>query len=131
MAITLSADHELPAPPLTARLTTPQVWGIVLLAPYALVFLAFVVYEAAGLLFALGVYLGLARSGRPGAVALAIALGLSLGAGAVQATSWRVQFAGLPFDHNALFHLLQLAGLPFLAFGLRRLLTPTLSAEPA
>ena len=43
MAITLSADHELPAPPLTARLTTPQVWGIVLLAPYALVFLAFVV----------------------------------------------------------------------------------------
>lgn len=94
-------------------------------------FLAFVVYEAAGLLFALGVYLGLARRGRPGAVALAIALGMSLGAGAVQATSWRVQFAGLPFDHNALFHLLQLAGLPFLAFGLRRLLTPTLSAEPA
>ena len=44
MAITLSADHALPSPPLSARLTTPQVWGIVLLAPYVLVFLAFVVY---------------------------------------------------------------------------------------
>src|SRR5213596_1482651 len=44
MAITLSGDHAIPGPPLSARLTTPQVWGIVLLAPYILVFLAFVVY---------------------------------------------------------------------------------------
>ena len=45
MAITLSgSDHAIPGPPLSARLTTPQVWGIVLLAPYILVFLAFVVY---------------------------------------------------------------------------------------
>src|SRR6202790_965052 len=45
MAITLSAsDHAAPGPPLAARLTPPQVWGIVLLAPYLRVFLAFVVY---------------------------------------------------------------------------------------
>jgi len=44
MAITLSGDQALPAPPLSGRLSTPQVWGIALLAPYALVFLAFVVY---------------------------------------------------------------------------------------
>src|SRR6187200_570211 len=44
MAITVSADQALPAPPLSARLTTPQVWGILLIAPYILVFLAFVVY---------------------------------------------------------------------------------------
>ena len=44
MAITLSGDHAIASPPLSARLTTPQVWGIVLLAPYLLVFLAFVVY---------------------------------------------------------------------------------------
>src|SRR6185295_13070986 len=44
MAITISGDHALPGPPLSARLTTPQVWGIALLAPYILVFLAFVVY---------------------------------------------------------------------------------------
>src|SRR5258707_6679332 len=43
MAITLSASDISGAPP-SARLTTPQVWGIVLLAPYLLVFLAFVVY---------------------------------------------------------------------------------------
>src|ERR1700726_2536954 len=43
MAITLSAS-DIPGAPLSARLTTPQVWGIVLLVPYALVFLAFVVY---------------------------------------------------------------------------------------
>src|ERR1043165_7327131 len=44
MAITLSSDHALPGAPLSARLTTPQVWGIVLLSSYLLVFLAFVVY---------------------------------------------------------------------------------------
>ncbi len=43
MAITLSAS-DVPGAPLSARLTPPQVWGIVLLAPYILVFLAFVVY---------------------------------------------------------------------------------------
>src|ERR1700719_4938399 len=45
MAITISAsDHALAAAPLPARLTVPQVWGIVMLSPYILVFLAFVVY---------------------------------------------------------------------------------------
>jgi multiple sugar transport system permease protein len=43
MAITLSAS-DLPSAPLSARLTPAQVWGIVLLVPYLLVFLAFVVY---------------------------------------------------------------------------------------
>ena len=43
MAITLSAS-DIPRGPFSARLTTPQIWGIVLLAPYMLVFAAFVVY---------------------------------------------------------------------------------------
>src|SRR5215471_21820379 len=43
MAITLSASN-VPRPPLSARLSPQQVWGIVLLAPYILVFLAFVIY---------------------------------------------------------------------------------------
>src|SRR5581483_11500070 len=43
MAITLSAS-DVPGAPLSARLTTQQVWGIVMIAPYLLVFLAFVVY---------------------------------------------------------------------------------------
>src|SRR6516165_10560396 len=45
MAITVSASEQaLPGAPLSTRLTTPQIWGIVLLAPYLLVFLAFVLY---------------------------------------------------------------------------------------
>jgi hypothetical protein len=94
-------------------------------------FLIFVVYEAIGLLFALLVYLGLARDRRPGALAVAVALGISLAAGGIQATAWEVEFAGCPFDHNALFHLVQLAGLPVLAIGLRRLLTPISAAGTA
>lgn len=37
-------DEAAPRSPLSARLTTSQVWGIVMLAPYMLVFMAFVVY---------------------------------------------------------------------------------------
>ena len=45
MAITISApDSAAPGPPPAARLSTPQVWGIVMIVPYLLVFLAFVVY---------------------------------------------------------------------------------------
>src|ERR1700761_6304274 len=43
MAITLSAS-DVPGAPVSARLSTTQVWGILLIAPYLLVFLAFVVY---------------------------------------------------------------------------------------
>jgi multiple sugar transport system permease protein len=42
--MTLSPDDAAPRGPLSARLSTPQVWGFVLLAPYVLVFLAFVLY---------------------------------------------------------------------------------------
>jgi multiple sugar transport system permease protein len=43
MAITLSVS-DMPRAPLSARLTPSQVWGIAMLAPYFLVFAAFVVY---------------------------------------------------------------------------------------
>jgi multiple sugar transport system permease protein len=45
MAITISASQDAAAgTPLSSRLSTPQVWGIVMIVPYLLVFLAFVVY---------------------------------------------------------------------------------------
>ena len=48
MAITISAsDHTMPGTPRAPLLSTPQVWGIVLIAPYLLVFAAFVVYPVA------------------------------------------------------------------------------------
>ena len=37
-------DDVAPRGPLSARFSTPQVWGFVLLAPYVLVFIAFVLY---------------------------------------------------------------------------------------
>jgi multiple sugar transport system permease protein len=40
----VSSDTSVPRGPLSARLSTPQVWGFVLLAPYVLVFVAFVLY---------------------------------------------------------------------------------------
>ena len=42
MAITLSAS-DIPGPPLSSRLSPPQVWGILLLVPYLLIFAAFVI----------------------------------------------------------------------------------------
>jgi multiple sugar transport system permease protein len=39
-----SRDGAVPSGPLSARLTTPQIWGFALLAPYVLVFAAFVLY---------------------------------------------------------------------------------------
>src|SRR3954451_23780275 len=43
MAITLSAS-DIPGAPLSARLSPPQGWGILLLVPYLLIFAAFVIY---------------------------------------------------------------------------------------
>ena len=42
--VTVSTGDAVPRGPLSARLTTTQIWGFVLLAPYVLVFLAFVLY---------------------------------------------------------------------------------------
>jgi len=86
-------------------------------------FLAFVLYEAAALLLSLSIYVRLAAGGgRPGAAAMAAALALSLTAGAVQASELGPVRLLWEFDHNGLFHLLQLLGLILLVTGLRRLL---------
>lgn len=86
-------------------------------------FLAFVVYEAAALLFSLAVYLRLAAGpARHGAAPMAAALAVSLGAGVVQASDLGTVRLVWEFDHNGVFHLVQLAGLALLLTGLRRLL---------
>jgi hypothetical protein len=83
-------------------------------------FLAFVVYEGAALLFSLGVYLRLASGrGHAGAAAMAAAMAVSLAAGAVQASDVAVRLVW-DFDHNGVFHLVQLVGLALLLTGLRR-----------
>jgi hypothetical protein len=81
-------------------------------------FVVFVLFQAAGLLAALAIYLGLARRGRPGARLVAAALAVSLGAGAVQATKTLSLRLVWEFDHNGIYHLVQLGGLALLVVGL-------------
>ena len=86
-------------------------------------FLVFVLYEVAALGFSLIVYAWLAvRRQRGGAAAMAAALAVSLAAGAVQAADLGTVRLLWEFDHNGLFHLVQLAGVALLAIGLRRIL---------
>jgi hypothetical protein len=86
-------------------------------------FVAFVVYEAAAMVFSLAVFLRLALLGhRAGAGTMAAALAVSLAAGVVQASSLGPVRVFWEFDHNGLFHLIQLVGLALLVRGLRQLL---------
>jgi hypothetical protein len=86
-------------------------------------FVVFVLYEAGALGFALIVYAWLAaRRRRAGAAAMAAALAVSLAAGAVQAADLGTVRLVWDFDHNGVFHLVQLAGIVLLGAGLRRIL---------
>ena len=89
-------------------------------------FRVFLLFQAAALLFALFVYGRLARLTQPGAGTLTWALAVSLVAGVVQAANRVTVTLIWPFDHNALFHLVQLVGLVILIRGL----TLILRAEP-
>jgi MFS family permease len=94
-------------------------------------FLVFVVFQAAALGFSMAVYLWLAVArGVRGAVLVAVALGLSLAAGAVQASpTWHARLIW-ELDHNGLFHLVQLAGLLVLLPGLRAVLQSRATVAP-
>ena len=83
-------------------------------------FVIFVVYETATMLAALAMYASLAATRRTaGAGLVAIGLALTIAAGAVQVSSLAVRVI-VPFDHNGLFHLVQLIATAVLVIGLRR-----------
>ena len=81
-------------------------------------FRVFLAFEAAGLLLAIAGYAGLAAQGRPGAGLVATALAVSLAAGAVQASGPFSIRLGWTFDHNGVYHLVQLVGVGLLIRGL-------------
>jgi hypothetical protein len=82
-------------------------------------FVLFILYEGVATGVALGIYMSLVVAGTlPGAGAIAIGIGLSLIAAAIQASPLRVRVI-VRFDHNALFHVVQIAGVMVLASGLR------------
>jgi hypothetical protein len=83
-------------------------------------FLIFVVYEATLMVATLAMYVFLSTTGRlAGAGMITVGIGLSIVAAAVQATAFSVRLI-VPFDHNGLFHLVQLTAIAALANGLRR-----------
>ena len=82
-------------------------------------FLLFLVYEAAAMVGALVLYGRLAINHRlAGAGVVAAGIGLNLLAGLVQASDITIRLV-VPFDHNGVFHLVQVAALATLAYGLR------------
>lgn len=88
-------------------------------------FVIFVAYEAAAMVAALAIYVFLAASTRlAGAGMMAVGIGLTIAAAAVQASAASVRL-GVPLDHNGLFHLVQLGATAALASGLRRGLETT------
>jgi len=83
-------------------------------------FLIFVIYEATAMVATLAMYVFLSTTGRlAGAGMITLGIGLSIVAAAVQASALSVRLI-VPFDHNGLFHLVQLAATAALANGLRR-----------
>jgi hypothetical protein len=88
-------------------------------------FLVFVLFQAGTLLFALVVYLRLGARGVQGAGLVAAGLAVTLAAGAVQAAEDLTLRLVWPFDHNGIYHLVQLGGLAVLTRGLMRVLPRT------
>jgi hypothetical protein len=119
----------------TARAVLP--WALAVALSFFLLtqllggaFLIFVAHEGVAMLAALAIYLYLAASGRlAGAGIVTAGIGLSIVAAAVQASTLSVRFV-VPFDHNGLFHLIQLIAIAALGSGLRRGLE-TATPQPA
>ena len=83
-------------------------------------FIVFVAYEAVVMASALAIYCFLAATRRlKGAGILAAAIILNLMAGGVQASNVTFKLF-IPFDHNGVFHLVQMVGIATLGLGLRR-----------
>lgn len=85
-------------------------------------FVIFVVYEAVAMLGALAIYAGLAaRRRQRGAGTMAVGVLINLAAAGLQANPVGFHLV-VPFDHNGVFHLAQMAGVAVLALGVARTL---------
>ena len=87
-------------------------------------FMVFVAYEAAATVSALAIYSRLAATHRlKGAGVVSAAILLSLAAAGVQASDVSVRIV-FPFDHNGIFHLVQMVSIGILGLGLRMGMQP-------
>ena len=84
-------------------------------------FRVFLAYEALAMLAALGIYLRLAQTGRlAGSGLIAAGILLNLVAAVIQASGAITLILIEPFDHNGVFHLVQMVTLVVLTIGLGR-----------
>jgi hypothetical protein len=87
---------------------------------YPGVFFLFIVYEAVALAFALGAYIFLTvQKDLPGTWLMAVGILVSIIAAGIQANKSVVLTFIWRFDHNGIYHLVQLVGLLLLLMGLR------------
>lgn len=81
-------------------------------------FLVFVLYEAVAMVAALAIYGWLAiRSGESWAWLMVLGIALNLVAAAIQASGTVRLHLGVPFDHNGVFHLVQMLAIVVLVAG--------------
>lgn len=85
------------------------------------VFLVFVAYEVLAMLLALAVYGRLATQGRAGTGLVAFGVLVTLVAAGIQQSDASLTLIW-PFDHNGVFHLVQIPGLLFMTAGIRTVL---------
>lgn len=84
-------------------------------------FFLFIPYAAAGLFFALGVYVWLAaRQGRPGALWMVLGILTAMIAAAVQASRGVSLTLLWQFDHRGIFHVIQMVSVLLITAGVRR-----------
>jgi hypothetical protein len=87
---------------------------------FAGIFFVFIVYEAAALLFAWGAYSWLALTGQfTGAVLISVGVLVSIVAAGIQATLKTTVKLIFEFDHNGIFHIVQILGIMVFLAGLR------------
>lgn len=98
-------------------------FGITLIRPDT--FLVFIIYEAVAMLFALGGYMWVAYRGHlEGAWLMAVGIFVTTIAAGVQASK-AVSFTFIwAFNHNGVYHLLQVVAIALLLTGLRKALLP-------
>jgi len=83
-------------------------------------FLPFILYELAAMLLSLGAYAWMTLKGvRAGAGWIMAAVAANIAAAVIQATKIAGFTLVWPFDHNGVFHLVQMAGIALLLRGLR------------
>jgi hypothetical protein len=88
---------------------------------YPGIFFVFIVYEGLALFFALGAYIYLTFRGElTGAGFMAAGILISILAAGIQANKSISLTVIWQFDHNGIYHIVQVVGLVFLIYGLRR-----------